>query len=93
MEITELDRELRRLKMEMERLQGTVRAQGIILRGKDAPGSGIPTWGARPACKDPAQDGGGGGGESGLMRADAQYNVLAANAADLLFKPDWVRAH
>ena len=46
----------------MDALQGTVRAQGIILRGKEAPGSGIPTWGARPAYKDSAQDGGGGGG-------------------------------
>ncbi len=28
-----------------------------------------------------------------LPLADAQYRVLAANDADLRFKPDWVRAH
>ena len=62
MEITELDAAVRDLRRQMDALQGTVRAQGIILRGKEAPGSGIPTWGARPTYKDSAQDGGGGGG-------------------------------
>ena len=62
MEITELDAAVRDLRRQMDALQGQVRAQEVLLRGREAPGSGIPTWGARPAHKDSAQDGGGGGG-------------------------------
>ena len=76
MEITELDAAVRDLRRQMDALQGTVRAQGIILRGKEAPGSGIPTWGARPAYKDSAQDGGGGGGGNGAVEFECDETYL-----------------
>ena len=59
MEELKRGQEMSRLRQDIGLLKIQMQTVRVYIRGKEAPGSSIPTWGRRPEYHDSAQDGGG----------------------------------